>query len=132
MRAKLTVKPVAAAYQEAAQHKVLAYYALNGAIQMKQCLAHGFPFVMGISVYDSFMSDAVAQSGVVPMPGWNESVQGGHAVLAVGYDDTKQVFIMRNSWGVNWGIKGYFTLPYQYVQTLADDFFTLRKTAAGV
>ena len=128
----LAVKPSAPAYAEAAKHKVSAYYALNGLTQMKECLAHGFPFCMGISDYDSFMSDAVAASGIVPMPAASESIQGGHAVDAVGYDDSKQWFIMRNSWGTGWGAAGYFYLPYQYVQALADDFFTLRKVAAGI
>jgi C1A family cysteine protease len=53
---------------------------------------------------------------------------GGHAVLAVGYDDAKHVFIVRNSWGTGWGMKGYFTMPYGYLldSNLADDFWTVR------
>jgi len=58
------------------------------------------------------------------MPKPNEQLEGGHAVLAVGYDDANQWFIVRNSWGTGWGMKGYFTLPYSYLldQNLSDDF----------
>jgi len=74
--------------------------------QMKGCLASGYPFVYGFSVYESFMSQQVAQSGHAPMPAPGEQQVGGHAVLAVGYDDASQWFIVRNSWGVNWGMQG--------------------------
>jgi C1A family cysteine protease len=57
-----------------------------------------------------------------------EGVVGGHAVLAVGYDDKSERFIVRNSWGVSWGKRGYFTMPYSYLLTdnLSDDFWTIR------
>jgi C1A family cysteine protease len=62
------------------------------------------------------------------MPGPAEPAIGGHAVMAVGYEDSKQWFILRNSWGPNWGMHGYFTLPYTYLidSQLADDFWTIR------
>ena len=55
-------------------------------------------------------------------------IVGGHAVMAVGYDDSKQQFIIRNSWGTGWGKKGYFRMPYAYLTdpNLADDFWTIR------
>ena len=95
---------------------------------MKTCLASGFPFVFGFTVYESFESDAVAQTGCVPMPGPDESTLGGHAVMAVGYSDASQRFLVRNSWGPSWGIHGYFTIPYAYLSNsdLADDFWTIR------
>lgn len=95
---------------------------------MKGCLADGYPFVFGFTVYDSFESAAVAKSGVLDMPASNETVAGGHAVLAVGYDDAAQRFAVRNSWGAKWGQKGYFTIPYAYLLTenLSDDFWTIR------
>ncbi len=80
-------------------------------------------------MYESFESPAVAQSGVLPMPGPAENTIGGHAVLAVGYDDSKSAFIIRNSWGSGWGLAGYFYMPYTYITNadLADDFWVLQK-----
>jgi C1A family cysteine protease len=95
---------------------------------MRGCLASGYPFVFGFTVYESFESQDVAKTGVVPMPSPNEQTVGGHAVLAVGYDDSQQRFIVRNSWGPDWGMKGYFTIPYAYLtqSNLSDDFWTIR------
>lgn len=126
---KYTDKPVAACYTAALQHKALQYSRLTQDVtSMKSCLAAGFPFVFGFTVYPSFESDAVAQSGKVPMPAANEAVLGGHAVVAVGYSDASQRFLIRNSWGAGWGINGYFTIPYAYLTdtNLADDFWTIR------
>jgi C1A family cysteine protease len=96
---------------------------------MKGCLASGYPFVFGFSVYESFESQEVKQTGRVPMPSPNEQLLGGHAVLAVGYDDSQRRFIIRNSWGKDWGMQGYFTIPYAYLldDNLADDFWTIRQ-----
>ncbi len=96
--------------------------------QMKAILAAGFPFVFGFTVYESFESDAVAKSGMVAMPGETEAVVGGHAVMAVGYNDSVQRFLVRNSWGSGWGVGGYFTIPYAYLtdSDLADDFWVIR------
>jgi C1A family cysteine protease len=95
---------------------------------MKASLAAGYPFVFGFSVYESFEGDAVAKSGIVPMPGMTEMEVGGHAVMAVGYDDSQQRFLARNSWGSEWGMSGYFTIPYDYLtdSNLADDFWVIR------
>jgi len=125
------VKPNAAAYAEAKNHKITAYYAIKTLQDMKRCLAHGFPFIFGISIYDSFMTDAVAASGIVPIPNANENLLGGHALTCVGYDDTKMMFIGRNSWGKGWGQSGYFEIPYGYLTNpdLASDMFTLRRVA---
>jgi C1A family cysteine protease len=95
---------------------------------LKTCLAAGFPFVFGFTVFESFESDAVAKSGMVAMPAEGESTVGGHAVMAVGYNDTAQRFLVRNSWGSGWGVGGYFTIPYAYLADgdLADDFWVIR------
>jgi len=126
---KFADKPSDQCYQDAAAHKAVTYQrVVQNVNQMKGCLADGYPFVFGFTVYDSFMSQAVAQSGHAPMPASGEAVQGGHAVLAVGYDDAQSWFIVRNSWGTGWGMQGYFTLPYAYLvdSTLSSDFWTIR------
>jgi len=127
--AKFTDRPPAKSYKNALSHRAVSYRRVQRSLsQMQGCLAEGFPFILGFTVYESFESDAVAATGVVPMPRQNEAILGGHAVLAVGYDDSKRRFLMRNSWGTQWGMAGYFTMPYAYLleENLADDFWTLR------
>lgn len=127
--AKFAQKPPPRCYKDAVQHKAVLYQRVSQITnQMKGCLASGYPFVFGFAVYESFMSAQVAKTGHAPMPGPKEKQIGGHAVLAVGYDDANQWFIVRNSWSSVWGMKGYFTIPYAYVadNTLADDLWTIR------
>jgi|SRR5579871_3483688 len=126
---KFADPPPPGCYTAARQDRALSYSRVpQDPAQMKTCLASGYPFVFGFSVYESFESDEVAKTGKVPMPGPNETAIGGHAVLAVGYSDASQRFLVRNSWGASWGINGYFTIPYQYLSdsNLADDFWTIR------
>jgi C1A family cysteine protease len=126
---QFATKPPPSCYQIASQNRATSYSRLPQTItQMKGCLASGYPFVFGFTVYESFESQAVAQSGHAPLPAANEAVLGGHAVMAVGYDDTQQWFIVRNSWGDGWGMQGYFTLPYAYLlqSSLSSDFWTVR------
>ena len=128
---KFAVKPDEKCYTEAQNHKTILYNALDQNLdQLKACLISGFPVAFGFVVYQSFESDYVKQTGQVPMPEEGEKVLGGHAVALVGYDDSKKVFIVRNSWGSSWGDHGYFYMPYQYVlnQELASDFWTIKKT----
>ena len=126
---KLTQKPTQTCYDQALKYKAIQYQRLAQILnQLKGCLASGFPFVFGFTVYDSFEGPTVATTGHAPMPSPGEGVLGGHAVLAVGYDDANQWFIIRNSWGTGWGMKGYFTLPYAYLTDhhLSSDFWTIR------
>lgn len=128
--AKFAQKPSPVCYTEALKHCAVRYYRVPRSLsQMKGCIAEGWPFVFGFTVYDSFESPQVAKTGKVPMPSPTESVLGGHAVLAVGFDDAQQRFIVRNSWGPGWGMRGYFTMPYAYLldTNLSDDFWTVRQ-----
>jgi C1A family cysteine protease len=127
--AKFTRKPPTRAFKDAPLGKAVSYQRVVQTLdQMKGCLAVGFPIVLGIAVYESFESPQVAKSGVVPMPAHSEKLLGGHAILAVGYNDAKQRFIMRNSWGTSWGMQGYFTIPYAYLtdSNLCDDLWTIQ------
>jgi C1A family cysteine protease len=113
---KFAEAPPPKAYASALKHQALRVKNINNDVtSMKNALAQGYPFVVGIVVYPSFQTAEVAQTGLVPMPSPNEQSIGGHAVVCVGYDDAKKVWIMRNSWGTGWGDAGYFYLPYLYL-----------------
>lgn len=103
--------------------------------QLCQTLAAGLPAMFGFSVFSS-ISSIPEGSGDIPYPGKTERQIGGHAVVAVGYDDRKKIgdctgaLLIRNSWGTEWGENGYGWLPYAYVEKgLAVDFWSL--TDAG-
>jgi len=127
---QFTVRPPPSVLHEAKKMRVAEYYNLKGDIaSMRWCLKMGYPFGFGFVVYDSFESDAVANTGVVPMPNpGTETPIGGHYVVAVGCNDAARTFIVRNSWGAGWGDKGYCYMPYDYLGNpdLASDFWTLR------
>jgi C1A family cysteine protease len=127
---KFAVCPLPRCYNQALKHKALQVKNIrNTLLDMKSSLANGYPFVVGILIYSSFESNA---TGVIPMPNVRtERHLGGHAVVCVGYDDNKQVWIMRNSWGTGWGMAGYFTLPYQYLldSNLSSDLWNIMKIA---
>jgi C1A family cysteine protease len=120
-------KPSPKCYVSALKHCISSYHSIRNLREMLTCLADGFPFVFGFTVYESFETQTVARTGVVNLPKKGESVLGGHAVMAVGYNIGKKRFLVRNSWGEKWGKKGYFTMPFEYVETLAADFWTIRK-----
>jgi len=122
-------KPPKTAYVEGKLNQAISYERIAHSLNhMKACLASGFPFVFGFSVYEGFESEQVARTGKLNMPGAKEPSLGGHAVVAVGYNDTTERFLVRNSWGPDWGLKGYFTMPYGYLldANLSDDFWTIR------
>lgn len=127
---KITTRPAKVAFTQAERRrKIATYHRLDTVPQMQACLAEGFPFVGGFTVYSAFLSDAVARTGQLDLPNTDrESVEGGHAVCFVGYDVSAQRFIVRNSWGPDWGTGGFFTMPFAYVASrdLSDDFWTAR------
>ena len=92
------------------------------------------PIIFGFNVYDSFMSNSVANTGIVSYPDTTkEEYLGGHCAVIIGYDESTELFTCVNSWGSSWGNSGLFTMPYKYVldASLASDFcylyFTLLK-----
>jgi C1A family cysteine protease len=127
---KFAQKPPPKAYQDAKLDRALQYQRVVQSLQQMQgCLASGFPFVFGFTVYQSFESAAMARTGKMPMPAPGEKKLGGHAVMAVGYDTAQRVMIVRNSWGQNWGDKGYFYMPFEFIisASMASDFWTVRS-----
>jgi len=130
---KFTQPPPPPCYEFGLGHQIVSYRRIPQVLtQMRACLASGFPFVLGFTVYSSFESEQVAKTGVVDLPASGEEVLGGHAVLAMGYDDKSQRFIVRNSWNTDWGQDGYFTMPYAYLTDphLSSDFWTVRLVEA--
>ena len=126
---QFATQPSSQCYADALHDRVLQYYALHQtAVGVKTCLALGYPAIFGFSVYESFESEAVASTGIVPMPSASENIVGGHAVMAIGYDDTQHKFIVRNSWGKSWGASGYCFMDYDYLLNpgLASDWWMLQ------
>lgn len=135
---KFRVKPSPYAYSEAARYKIRSVATLDNTnvTEVKTAVSSYHPVVMGFDVYKTFESDQVAANGLVPLPGPNEELLGGHCVAIVGYNDAyvfppafhvpPGCYIVRNSWGSNWGLKGYFLVPYSYFSNtnLASDFWT--------
>lgn len=135
---QFTVQPSAEAYTQAKLAKTINYVGLdfsdNPTIadrveHIKTALKSGFPIIFGFLVYEEFESEQVATTGMVPMPKPGEQPIGGHAVCAVGFDDNKQCFIVKNSWGPNWGLNGYFYMPYAYLgdPNQASEFWIIRS-----
>ena len=120
-------KPPPGCYLEAKKHRIESYHRLNAMSDLLACLAEGYPFVFGFTVYESFESAEVRRTGIARMPKKKETVIGGHAVMAVGYDQAGNRFLVRNSWGKRWGMEGYFTMPFEYLETIAADFWTIRR-----
>ena len=123
-------KPPAKAYTDAKKHLVTLYQRLVQELNtMKGCIASGYPFVFGFTCYESFEGPEIAKTGILEMPKPKEKTVGGHAVVCVGYNDADTTFLVRNSWGPNWGQKGYFKMPYAYLTNarLANDMWTIRS-----
>lgn len=121
-------KPSKAAYADASFKKLRdAMYAAvpQDLDSMRDVLAANNPIAIGFTVFSSF--DRVGRNGLVALPGMNEKVRGGHAVLITGYDDARGLFEFRNSWSTGWGDGGYGYFRYEHLtnRKLANDFWTL-------
>lgn len=131
IESKVYTRPTPAAYKSAARYQITEYKRLVADLQVSiYALTREVPFVFGFSVYESFLSDAVAKTGMAPMPKEGEGLIGGHCVVAVGFNNKTKKFLCRNSWGTGWGLKGHFYLDYEYLENrgLSDDFWSIRAT----
>lgn len=146
---KVNEEPPPFCYSYAQNYQALKYFRLDYAgisseallFQIKAVLSSGFPCMFGFTIYSSAYEDTNTQQGWIPFPdAKRDKVKGGHAVVAVGYDDYQVVpradragytlgaFLIRNCWGKEWGKGGYGWLPYDYVQQgLTYDWWSLLK-----
>ncbi len=125
---KFTKAPSRKCITEAKQHPVKQYESVNqDIISIKSCLAQKYCIAIGVSVYESFESEVVSKTGIVPIPHPTEQFLGGHALALVGYDDETKLFKFRNSWGTSWGDGGYGYFPYEFIlnKDLASDFWRI-------
>jgi len=126
---KFKKRPPKSVWDEAAKKKITAYHRIidGDLATMKNVLASGYVIGFGFVVYDNMMTQKMADEGWLHLPSKTDSVQGGHAVVIVGYDDSKRAFKIRNSWGSGWGQDGYFWMDYNYVgnTNLANDFWVI-------
>lgn len=145
---KFDSEPSAFLYSYASNYQALSYYRLDppgtttAALlnQIKTNLNANLPSMFGFSVFDSY-GQSESNGGCFPFPAGGEQIVGGHAVMAVGYDDTKKIkntapgstettgaILIRNSWGASWGDGGYGWLPYAYVtKGLTGDWWSMIK-----
>jgi len=128
---RVTTKPSDIAYTEALLNQTIKYERVPQILdEITECLAiDGFPIILGLTLYDSFMSPEVEKTGIVPMPNLQtEHLQGGHCVVVIGYDIPQKHFIVRNSWGKDWGDNGYCYVPFDYIlkPDLCCDLWTIQ------
>jgi len=117
----------------AAEYRMGAYHGLSSSLVAQSVLGDPtpWPVEIGFTVYQSFESDAVAKTGIMPVPASREAVLGGHEVLIVGYDldstptirpaDCPPCFIVQNSWAESWGDKGFFYMPVEILDAADTD-----------
>ncbi len=111
--------------QNALRYKTGAYHRIESLSDFLRCLADAtpWPVAVGFTVYESLMTQQVADTGVMPIPKLGEWQRGGHEVLCVGYDLPKQLALMQNSWGDGWGQGGYFWMPFDVVASADTDLW---------
>lgn len=128
---KFTEKPSENCYNFAESHKTVNYKrVLQTVDHINECLHSGFPIAFGFMVYDSFESEEVSKTGMVPMPNESEeNLLGGHAVTIVGINHDDKTFKVRNSWGAEWGDNGYCYFPFEFIvnSKYCSDFWTVSK-----
>jgi len=126
---KFKLAPIKAAINDGARRKVTLYERVADFNGCLDALSNGYPVIIGFHVYSSFMKYSVSRTGIMSYPNkTRETLLGGHAVLLVGYNRSKNMFIARNSWGPYWGDKGYFYMPFSVIQdtTMSSDFWIIK------
>jgi len=113
--------PKKGAEDKAKIYKIKAYARLSAAGEMKRSLLVNGPFLAGVDVFSSWFNKKVQKDGCIPMPGKKDEFMGGHAVCIVGFNDAREDFKFKNSWGLKWADKGYGYLPYEYLQQYCRD-----------
>ncbi|MBQ3619663.1 MAG: hypothetical protein II939_16075 [Bacteroidales bacterium] len=110
---KFKQRPPENCYSEAKNNSISKFERIDLDLNTwKSVLAEGYPIIFGVQIYSSFMNP---RNGFISMPRSNDQPEGGHAMCCVGYSDPDRVFIVRNSWGHQWGDKGYCYIPYDYM-----------------
>ena len=127
VESRVTTKPTRKSFTEGLSHQAIKYERIDNIWinNLRAAIAAERPVVFGFSVYESF--DRITRTGVMPMPKRGESLIGGHAVVALGYDDRTRRVKCSNHWGTSWGDKGFFHMPYDFITNvdLATDFWAL-------
>lgn len=116
-------QPSPISYADSCQTKIVNYKATPNITDMTDALTNGKPVVIGFRIYSSFM-DVNAQNPIIPIPSVTETSLGGHAVCIVGYSAEDKHFIIKNSFGTDWGVDGYGYMPVEYVKLYAFDNWT--------
>lgn len=127
---KFKTRPDSKATQDALKRKVTLYQRVANHEGCLDAINNGYPVAIGFNVYSSFESDSVTRTGAMTYPNTRKEILlGGHAVLLVGYDKMRQVYIARNSWGTSWGDRGYFYMPFRVLQdnTMSNDFWIIKS-----
>jgi C1A family cysteine protease len=119
--ALFALRPSPQAYEDAKRFEAIQYARVDNGNRAIQALAEGLPVVFGTWLPRRCYEEA-ANTGVIPQPTDAErraAPSGGHAMLIVGYDRREQAFLVRNSWGVQWGDRGYCRIPFDVLEFLA-------------
>ena len=126
----LVKKPTENVYQDGLKNLAIKYATVPQNIQaIKETLISGAAISFGFNVYSSFWGSWSNTTGIMPIPKRGEYFEGGHAITAIGFDDSIQCFLIQNSWGTSWGKDGYFWMPYSFVinQNECDDFWCIEE-----
>lgn len=118
--------------QNALKFRTGAYHRISSLHDLLSCVSDPtpWPVTVGFTVYDSFMSDKTADTGVMAIPQSGEAKQGGHEVLCVGYDLPNQLALIQNSWGDAWGQRGYFWMPFSVLASPDTDLWVVHTGGA--